>query len=54
MRKSCIADIAGRKAWIPGPNKYELGHKVTSPRTIGNYTQRDITSGIIADATAHG
>ena len=54
MRRSCIADIAGRKAWVPGPNKYELGHKVTSPRTIGNYTQRDITSGIIADATAHG
>ena len=54
MRKSCIADIAGRKAFIPGSNHYKLELKHTSKRTIGNYTQREPSMGIIGDATAHG
>ena len=39
---------------MPGANHYKPERKLTSPRTIGNYLQKERNSGIIADATAHG
>lgn len=51
---SVVAENAKRKAWVPAPSAYKPDDKHTRPTVIGNYKTKDLTSGIMLDATAHG
>ena len=43
-------------AWVPAPSAYkpDAADKIIRPTVIGNYKTKDVTSGIMLDATAHG
>ena len=53
-KTSVLAENAKKQAWVPAPSAYKPVDTVTKPRTIGNYKTKDVTSGIMLDATAHG
>ena len=49
-----MSENAKLKAWVPAPSAYKPDDKLIRPTVIGNYKTKDVTSGIMLDATAHG